>query len=101
MAIYLNPETKEYPRHDGDIQLIDPTWEPGDELPKPWVQVTELPFPTINADEAAVESEPQQINGVWTMVWNIRPLTDEEIFKKEFEKQKAFKLKPQTLTTEE
>lgn len=78
MAPYLNPETNEYPRYDGDIQLLFPEWSPEDSLPEPWVSVVETSQPEPTFDYITYESAPELVDGVWTMTWDKRPMTKEE-----------------------
>jgi hypothetical protein len=76
--IYINPQG-EYPRHYGDIQLDNPTWELGDELPEGWVKVEESPRPEITSNQVAYEVHPVETDGVWYQTWEVRDLTTEEI----------------------
>ena len=77
MSLYLNINTKEYPRYNGDLELLG--WSEGNPLPEGWVQVTETELPTVESNETFSEAEPQEVNGVWTRTWNIRKLTEEEL----------------------
>jgi len=63
---YLNPITGEFPRHDGDIHLIQPDWTPEQSLPKPWVEVIWQDPPTTDETQIAVVAPPAQVDGVWT-----------------------------------
>jgi len=76
--IYINPQG-EYPRHYGDIQLDNPGWKLGDELPEGWLKVEETNRPEKTADQIAYEIYPVEINGVWYQSWEVRDLTAEEI----------------------
>jgi hypothetical protein len=76
MSIYLNVNTKEYPRHDGDLELLG--WQIGQPLPEGWVEVVG-DFPTLEAGEDCSEIEPKEINGVWTRQWSIVQITEEEL----------------------
>ena len=79
MTLYINPQG-EYPRYYGDIQIENPGWEPGNDLPKGWVQVVETDAPDFDADtERAVAAEPALVDGVMTQQWAIRALTAEEL----------------------
>lgn len=91
MTLYLNPETREYPRYTGDIQLIKSGWEPTDKLPKPWVEVIVVEPPAVADDETAYEVYPEEINGQWQMKWAVRKLNDDEILFREFLKYKVSK----------
>lgn len=41
--------------------------------------VSEIPKPICNRNETIEEGTPEEINGVWTQVWNIRPASLEEL----------------------
>lgn len=89
--IYISPEN-EYPRHYGDIMLATPNWKLGDELPVGWVQVTESEPPTAGLDEVTVEDLPTEVDGVMTQAWIVRPLTAEEIDRRDAPKRAREKL---------
>lgn len=78
---YISPQG-EYPRHQGDIQLENPSWTPGDDLPEGWqfVQDTERPEPGEN--EIVFEQAPAEIDGTLYQSWAVRPMTQEEIDRK-------------------
>jgi len=76
--IYISPEN-EYPRHIGDIQLVHPDFKEGDVLPQGWVQVSEAKRPTPSTDEIVFEDFPVEVDGVMTQNWQVRPMTAEEI----------------------
>lgn len=69
--IYIDAETFEYPRFEGDVAL---------EPDRPWQQVIETAMP-INDDPLMVaeEIEPKLVNGIWTQQWNVRKKTVLEI----------------------
>ena len=79
MTDYLNPITGEFPRHDGDIQLIQPDWTPEQLLPEPWVEVIWQDPPTTNETQIALVAPPAQVDGVWTRQWAIHTYTAEEL----------------------
>lgn len=79
--LYINPQN-EYPRHIGDIQLENPSWQLGDPLPVGWVEVVPTQSPDVPTDQALIELAPEEINGVWTQVWSLRDLTPEELERK-------------------
>ncbi len=64
MGIYINPTENIYPRHDGDIKLIDPTWEEGTQLPDGWEQV-EPNDPPAEWKENWIEIAPIKVDGHW------------------------------------
>jgi hypothetical protein len=77
MAYYLNTETNEYPRHDGDLELLG--WTLGEPLPEPWVEVEHVPSPEVSESENYSEGAPVHLNGVWKRNWVVRDLTEEEL----------------------
>lgn len=76
--IYISPEN-EYPRHIGDLQIANPNFKEGDPLPEGWVQVAEAPRPTAGKDEIVYEGFPIEVDGTMTQNWQTRPMTAEEI----------------------
>lgn len=76
--IYISPNN-EYPRHYGDIQLENPSWNLGDDLPEGWRAVSETEMPGLAENEIAEEGFPIEANGVMTQNWIIRSLTEKEI----------------------
>jgi hypothetical protein len=77
MAYYLNIETNEYPRHDGDLQLLG--WTKGTPLPENWVEVENTEQPVISDLEFCVEEFPTQVDGIWKRTWAVRNLTSDEL----------------------
>lgn len=77
--MYINESLGIYPRFDGDIQIIDPTWQPGLPLPEGWEEVTPTEMPVCGPSQIAEELAPEKINGVWHRKWQVRNLTEEEI----------------------
>lgn len=89
--MFLNTETKEYPRFQGDLELLG--WVAGQSLPENWVEVQAVPFPTnIPANHKTVEAEPVEINGIWTQVFDVVPMTAEEIERRDAPKTASDKL---------
>lgn len=76
--LYINPQS-EYPRHAGDIQLIDPTWEIGQPLPEGWILVEPTEPPVLTGDKVLQELAPQEVDGTFTQVWSLRDMTEQEI----------------------
>ena len=74
--IYLNTQTQEYPRHDGDLELLG--WVVGQPLLENWAEVTYTNPPIVNEEQTAVQLSPIEVDGVWTITWAVRDLTDEE-----------------------
>lgn len=76
--IYISPEG-DYPRHYGDIMLAAPSWKLGDELPAGWHKVQEAEFPVASNDEVVEESLPTLKSGKYVQTFIVRPMTPEEI----------------------
>jgi hypothetical protein len=76
MAIYLNTQTNEYPRHDGDLELLG--WKLGEPLPENWVEVTQDDIPEIQDGQTYEIQPPSLIDDVWHITWLVRDLTEEE-----------------------
>jgi hypothetical protein len=79
MAMYYNTETHEFPRHDGDLILVDPTWVPGNVLPEPWVEVTFVEPEQLELPYVSVMGLPILKNGIWTFTWVQKELSNAEI----------------------
>jgi hypothetical protein len=80
--IYINPEG-EYPRYYGDIMLAVPGWEKGDELPEGWHLVQETEIPPLGENEVLEQLDPVEVDGVFYQQWATRPMTEEEIDRRE------------------
>ena len=81
MTYYYNTATNEYPRHQGDLELLG--WTTEDSLPFDWVEVTALTEqPLLSGNQMAYEILPENIDGVWTRKWAVRDMTLEEIERK-------------------
>jgi hypothetical protein len=76
MAAYLNIVTKEYPRHDGDLELLG--WEVGQPLPSDWVEVLEVELPETQDDEKLIIGFPVENNGKWYVNPIIEKMTEQE-----------------------
>lgn len=76
--IFYNTETKEYPRHIGDLELLG--WQVGESLPENWVEVEYVDPPSVSPEETYYPaSEPILIDGVYKVAWNTRFWTEEEL----------------------
>lgn len=76
--IYISPNN-EYPRHYGDIQLENPEWQLGDNLPDGWMEVAQVNPPEQQTNKVIYEEFPIEIDGVMTQNWQVRDMTAEEI----------------------
>lgn len=97
--MFYNTSTKEYPRYQGDLELLG--WKEGEPLPENWVEVEVVEMPEHLPMEVAYEDEPIQIDGIWKQNWKVRDLTQDEILEnaREIVRQKV-RLR-ETLTKEE
>jgi hypothetical protein len=82
MSFYFNIETKEFPKHVGDLKLISPNWDESTPL-EPWVLVKEVPAPNFENDETIFWKEPEYDGKYWNMVWGVKKLNLEELSKME------------------
>lgn len=78
---YISPQG-EYPRHYGDIQIDNPDWKLGDELPAGWKLVEDTPRPTTSDNEIVQEIAPVETNGTFKRAWSKRQMTAEELERK-------------------
>lgn len=78
--LFINPNN-EYPRHVGDILLEDPNYD-GVNLPAGWKAVEVVSAPAPGDNEVVYESLPEMIDGVYRQLWLTRPITEEEIERK-------------------
>lgn len=76
--LYISADGQ-YPKHIGDVQLLKPGFQDGDELPEGWQAVAEIAQPKTNENQVALESGPIEIDGVLSQNWVIRDLTNSEI----------------------
>lgn len=82
---YIKLSTLEYPRHEGDIRLEYPEItedQTGDTFPCPdtYEKVEWVDPPEYNVKTQLIyEIAPAQVNGVWTMQWDVRDLTEQEL----------------------
>jgi len=80
--IYLNTETNEYPRHDGDLELLG--WSVGEPLPENWVVVEYTEPPEIDEETTYWEVPPTLVNGVWKITYATRALTEKELLWRQY-----------------
>lgn len=98
--LYISPDNQ-YPRHIGDIQLEHPDYQKGDPLPEGWRPVEEVRKPVVEGDFVAYEGLPEEVDGVLSQVWETRPMTEEEIARRDAPKTGKAKLKKLGLTDAE
>lgn len=79
MSIYISPNN-EYPRYVGDIQVENPDFELGNELPDGWKIVADVDFPDVSGDNLAEEQFPiLDENNNYVRNFVVRPMTEDEI----------------------
>lgn len=71
-----------YPRYIGDLQLEFPSWKQGDTLPEGWHEVVASELPEIGENETFIEHSPVLVDGIYHQSFSVRPLTEEELAKK-------------------
>lgn len=91
----------DYPLYPGDLKLAHPEWEDGDPLPEGWSEVIDAPRPEHSADEISYLDFPVEVDGVLTQNWKIRPMTAEEIDRRDAPKNAKAKLMALGLTEAE
>lgn len=74
---FLNTVTGEYPRHQGDLELLG--WSVGEPLPQNWVEVAPVERPDCEESQKAIEIAPVLLDGVWTQRWEVVDITAEEL----------------------
>lgn len=90
--LFINADTLEYPRFQGDMEL-DPTAN--------WQEVERTEPPVTKEGEIAYEIAPKNVKGKWKMVWATRPLTEKEISDRKIEEIKMKVMRNIALTQEE
>jgi hypothetical protein len=85
MSAYIKLATLEYPFYQGDIRLEHPEIGEIFECPTTYAPVKEILFensglPEIDGNTQTIyELPPVNSNGVWSMSWAVRALTQEEL----------------------
>jgi hypothetical protein len=77
--MYIDTNSNTYPLYPGDIMLVSPSWSMGDSLPSGWFEVEPTAPPAITSTETYYEDTPSLMDGVYTQVWSVRELTQEEL----------------------
>lgn len=78
---YYNTETDEYPRYQGDLELLG--WVFGTPLPEGWVEVNDTEQPVPSSTEIVEIGHPVETSaGSWEMAWVVRELTAEELLER-------------------
>ena len=99
--LLISPDN-EYPKHIGDLKLAHPDWEEGNALPSGWQEVAYASeLPDRGENEVIYEVEPTPIDGVLTQTFSVRPMTTEEIERRDAPKTLKAKLTALGLTEAE
>lgn len=79
--MYIHKETKRYPVTQGEIMgLHQDTMFPTPFIPPEGYYFVNPTFPEYDKNtHKAVEAEPIEADGVWTQVWDVVEMTDEEV----------------------
>lgn len=89
--LFLNTQTGEYPRHIGDLEILG--WKQGEPLPENWVEVDYAEsLPNVGENELYYEIEPVLENGRYKQTFAIRPMTEDEIARRNAPKTAKAKL---------
>lgn len=84
MTTYINTTTGEYPRYIGDILIEHPNADPsGETLPTGWARVRYVAAPLFSTYnpliQRAVQLAPLLEDGLYSMQWTVRDMTEDEI----------------------
>lgn len=84
IAAYIKLATKEYPRYEGDIRVDHPEItddQTGDTFPEvdDYAAVVWVDPPVVQSPQYAYEGPPEDVNGIWRMVWLIGTHTQKEL----------------------
>ena len=79
---YININTNEYPRYEGDILLIDPQWNSSLPLPNGWFVVNETSHPEYSETQTIKEGVPNLVDGEYYQNWIVIDLSEDQILQK-------------------
>lgn len=68
-----------YPRHIGDVHLINKDYVFGNDLPNGWRQVMPTPLPATSENQKVKELAPEEIDGVFYQKFEVVELSQDEI----------------------
>lgn len=77
LNFYFNTLTEEFPRYDGDLELLG--WRFGEDLPDNWVVVINDGLPSITKLQTYEMELPIVIDNVWHSNFSIRDKTEQEL----------------------
>ena len=80
MSAYINKETGEYPRYEGDIRLVHPEIGETFVCPPCFELVEEMEPPVYDeAKQTIIENQPELVDGKYVRFWSVRDFTQEEL----------------------
>lgn len=81
MSAYINVDTLEYPRFEGDIRLIHPEISNEFVCPPCFMRVEETERPVHDsATQYVIEDNPKKINNKYVQQWRIENYTPDELY---------------------
>lgn len=75
--LFYNIETQEYPRYQGDLELLG--WEVGNPLPENWVEVENNDPVYDSTTQKFIELLPEVIDGKYKRKYQVQDLSAEEL----------------------
>jgi hypothetical protein len=68
--MFIDPNGN-YPRYIGDLLIENPGWSAEKPLPLKWIMVEKTPEPLVTEGCRAVESYPENVDGVYRQTWEV------------------------------
>jgi hypothetical protein len=75
---YIRTDDKFYPLFDGDLQLVEPTFN-GVDIPPGYARVEPTQPPISTPNQIVLEQAPTLKNGTYKQTWQVVTLTDEQV----------------------
>jgi hypothetical protein len=79
MSVFIDTNKNLYPLYVIDVKMAYPEWQEGDNLPDGVFSVFQTEMPELIDGVAIDEGYPQNIDGKWQRVWDIKVLSEKEI----------------------
>jgi hypothetical protein len=78
--LFIDPQGN-YPRHIGNIVVLNSEWQEGQALPEGWIYVNPLDIPAYDLATQKLEELAPTLSedGQYYQTWNVRDLTAEEL----------------------
>jgi hypothetical protein len=77
--LFINTDANHFPAYLGDVQLSDPTYEPGGVLPQGWFEVEPAQPPILAENEVIENSYAEVIDNQYVQRYTIRQKSDDEM----------------------